>query len=43
MKFEFNLGQWFVRKLCFNILMRPQNKQPWVKGQRSTLTYGTYL
>ena len=30
------MGQWFVRKLCFNILMGYQYKRPWLKGQRST-------
>ena len=37
------LSPWFVKKLCFNILMGPQYERPWVKGQRSTLTFGTYL
>ena len=37
------LGQWFVRKLCFNILMGLQYEQPKLKGQRSTLTFWTYL
>ena len=37
------LGQWFVRKLCFNILMRLQYERPKLKGQMSTLTLGTYL
>ena len=37
------LGQWFVRKLCVNILMGPQYERPWLKGQRSTLTFETYL
>ena len=37
------LGQSFVRKLCFNILMGPQYEWPWLKGQRSTLTFETYL
>ena len=37
------LGQWFVRKLCFNILMGLQHEQPWLKGQRSTVTFETYL
>ena len=43
MKFE--LGQWFVRKIlvCFNILMGPQYERPRLKGQRSTLTFETYL
>ena len=43
MKFELSLGQWFVRKLCFNILMRLQYERPKLEGQRSTLTFGTYL
>ena len=33
MKFELNLGKWFVRKLCFNILMGTQYERPWLKGQ----------
>ena len=37
------LGQWFVRKLCFNILMGPQYERPWLQGQRSTMTFETYL
>ena len=40
MKFELN---WANRKLCFNILMGPQYERPWLKGQRSTLTFETYL
>ena len=42
MKFV-QLGQWFVRKLCFNILMGLQYERPKLKGQRSALTFGTYL
>ena len=37
------LDIWFVRKLCFNILMGLQYEQPKLKGQRSTLTFGPYL
>ena len=37
------LGQRFVKKLCFNILMGRQYERPWLKGQRSTLTFETYL
>ena len=37
------LGQWFVRKLCFDILMGLQYERPKLKGQRSTLTFETYL
>ena len=37
------LDQWFVRKLCFNILMGPQYERPWLNGQRSTLTFETCL
>ena len=37
------LDQWFVRKLCFNILMGLQYERPKLKGQRSTLTVWTYL
>ena len=36
MKFEFNWANWFVRKLCFNILMGLQYERPKLKGQRST-------
>ena len=42
MKFEFNLANGFVRKLCFNTLMGLQYERPMMKGQRSTLTFGTY-
>ena len=28
------LGKWFVRKLCFNILLGLQYERPWLKGQR---------
>ena len=37
------MGQCFVRKLCFNILMGLKYERPWLKGQRSTLTFETYL
>ena len=44
MKFEVQLGQRLVRKLCFNILMGLQYEQPTLNGQRSgSLTFGTYL
>ena len=43
MKFELNWANGFVRKLCFYILMGPQYERPWLKGQRSTLTFETYL
>ena len=35
------LGQRFVWKLCFNILMGLQYERSKLKGQRSTLTFGT--
>ena len=38
MKFEFNLS-----KLRFNILVGLQYEWPWLKDQRSTFTFGTYL
>ena len=34
MKFELNWA---------NGLLRPQYERPWLKGQRSTLTFETYL
>ena len=34
------LAKWFLRKLCFDILMGLQYEWPWLKGQRSTLTFG---
>ena len=37
------LAKWFLRKLCFNILMGLQYERPWLKGQRPALTFGTYL
>ena len=37
------LAKWFLRKLCFNILIEIQYKWPQVKGQRSRLIFGTYL
>ena len=30
------LGQWFVRKQCFDIVMGIQYERPWLKGQIST-------
>ena len=41
MKFDFNWPSG-SRKLCFNLLMGLQYEQPWLKGQRSTLTFETY-
>ena len=43
MKLEFNWAKWFGRKLCFKILIGLQYEQPKLSGQRSTLTFGTYL
>ena len=43
MKFDFPLASWFLRKLCLNMLMGLQYEQPWLKNQRSTLTFETYL
>ena len=40
MKFE--IDSWFLRKLCFKILMELQYKLHWLKGPRSTLTSATY-
>ena len=37
----FQLAKWFVRKLCFNMLMGRQYERPWLKGQMSTLTFET--
>ena len=37
------MGQWSVKKLCFDILMGVQYEEPWLNGKRSTLTYETYL
>ena len=31
MKFDLNWQRWFLRKLCFNIMM---GLQPWLKGQK---------
>ena len=39
MKFEFNWPNGSEKKLCFYILM----DRAWLKGQRLTLTFGTYL
>ena len=43
MYFEFNWANGFVRIPCFNILMGLQYERPKLKGQMSTLTFGTYL
>ena len=37
----FQLAKWFLRKLCFNMLVGLQYEWPWLKGQRSTLTLET--
>ena len=42
MKFEFN-GQMVCEKICYDILMELQYERPTLKGQRSTLTFGTYF
>ena len=39
----FQLAKWFLRKLCFNVLMGLEYERPWLKDQRSTLTFDTYL
>ena len=39
----FQLANSCLRKICFNMLMGLQYKRPWLKGQRSTLTFETYL
>ena len=39
----FQLAKWFLRKLCFNMLMGLGYERPWLKGQRSTLTFDTRL
>ena len=38
---KFQLAEWFVRKLCFIMLMGLQYEQPWLKGQMSTLIFET--
>ena len=38
---EFNWLNGFWEN-CFNILMGLQYERPWLKGQRSSLTFGTY-
>ena len=40
MKFE---SKWPTEKTMFNMLMGLQYERHWLKGQRSTLTLGTYL
>ena len=42
MKFEFNWPNG-CEKTMFYILMRLQYERPWLKGQRSILTFETYL
>ena len=42
MKFGFNWQSGFWEN-CFDILMGIQYERPWLKGQRSTLTFETYL
>ena len=37
------LAWWFLRKLCSNILMVLQYESPWLKGEKSTLTFRAYL
>ena len=43
MKFEFNWLSGFLRILYFYMLMGLQYERPWLIGQRSTLTFETYL
>ena len=44
MKFEFNWPRGFLENHVFiNILMELKYKRPCPKGQRSALTFGTYL
>ena len=40
-KFEFNL--WFLRKVRLDIFIGLQYERPWLKGQRTILTFATYL
>ena len=42
MKFDFKWPR-IVGEHCFNMLMGLQYKRPWLKGQRSILTFETYL
>ena len=42
MKFD-SIRPMVCEKLCINILMGLQYEQLKLKGQRSTLTFGTYL
>ena len=42
MKFEFMWPNVFLEN-CLNILMGLQYEGPWLKDQRSILTFGTYL
>ena len=43
MKFEFNWANGLWENYVFFILMRLQYERPKLEGQRSTLTFGTYL
>ena len=43
MKFGFNWPSDFLEKLYFNMLMGLQYERPWLKGQRSTLTFESNL
>ena len=43
MKSQLNWQSWFLRKQCFKMLIGLQYEQPWLKGQRSILTIGSYL
>ena len=38
-----SIGPMVFEKTMLNILMGPQYERPWLKGQRSTLTFETYL
>ena len=41
MKFEFNWANGLRESYVLILLMRPQYERLWLKGQRSTLTFGT--
>ena len=44
MKFKLSsIGLMVSERHCFNILMEFQYERPWLKGQKSTLAFGTYL
>ena len=38
-----SIGLMVSEKPCFNILMELQCERPWLKDQKSTLAFGTYL